>query len=230
MSGIIKSANMEPATVLSLTGQLSSAPVVAIATYDKERNDLLQRIAKLEQKLLMQDSEIGELRVNVIHAREEGVEQGYESGLAAAHDRQSERLALLEEAIQRAQSDLVKSLSALSRLSALLARDCVEIILGNAADRIDFIGRIIESQVARVDRAMLIDVRVSRLDFPDEGEVAGLIRRTGLATFNVLAADDMPSGSCTIALRLGSISVGIDQQWSVLRNLLGEMALPENAP
>jgi flagellar biosynthesis/type III secretory pathway protein FliH len=221
---------MEKATVRSLAGQISSAPIVAIATYDEERDNFLQRIAKLEERLHVRDAEIGELRLSIIGAREDGLEQGYESGLAAAHDRQSERLALLEEAIQRAQADLVESLSALSRLSALLARDCVEIVLGSATDRIDFIGRIIESQVARIDRAMLVDVRVSRLDFPDEGEVATLIKRTGLATFNVLAADEMPSGSCTIALRLGSISVGIDQQWSVLRNLLGEMALPENAP
>jgi flagellar biosynthesis/type III secretory pathway protein FliH len=43
----------------------------------------------------------------------------------------------------------------------------------------------------------------------------------------VSASNEIGSGGCRINLRLGRLSVGVDQQWPVLRNLLGEMAQPE---
>jgi flagellar biosynthesis/type III secretory pathway protein FliH len=78
-------------------------------------------------------------------------------------------------------------------------------------------------------RAMLVDIRLSRLDFPDEADLASLADRVGSQSFRLVAGDDLPSGGCVMTLRLGRVSVGIDQQWPALRNLLDEMASPEAA-
>jgi len=228
MSGVIKQGNISGQSGVHPVVP-SGAPVIPIGKHDEERDSLLRRIARLEEELRQRDAEAGDLRSAAAQAREDGVEQGYESGLVAAQDRQSERLALLEKSMIKAQANLAESLTSLSRLSALLAQDCVDIILGNAGDRADFIARIVGSQVAKIDHSMLVSVRVSRLDFPDDGEIAALMEQAGLSSVSVTAGDEMPSGSCVMTLRLGRISVGIDQQWPALRNLLDDMALPETA-
>jgi len=228
MSGIIKSANSSGLlAVRPLAEPLSVAPVIPLGKHDEERDALLRRIARMEDELRQREAEARDLRAAAVKAREEGVEQGYESGLAAAQDRQAERLSLLEKAMLRTQANLAESLTSLSRLSALLAQDCVEIILGNASDRVGFIERIIDTQVARIDRTMLVAIHLSRMDFPDDTELTTLASRLGSAAVSVTAGEDLPAGACVMTLRLGRLSVGIDQQWPVLKNLLDEMALPE---
>ncbi len=230
MGGVIKSVNLlGQSTVHPIAEPPSIAPVISISKHDEERDAMLRRIAGLEEKLRQRDVEAGELRAAAAKAHEEGMEQGYESGLSAAHDRQSERLALLEKSLTRAKDNLAESLKSLSRLSALLAQDCIDIILGKADDRAEFISRIIETQMAKIDRAMLLSVRLSRLDFPNDGDLATLTERIGSSSFAVATGGDLPSGACVMSLRLGNISVGIDQQWPVLRSLLDDIALPERA-
>jgi flagellar biosynthesis/type III secretory pathway protein FliH len=228
MSSIIKSADLSGlSTVQSLGEPLSVAPVISLGKHDEKRDAILRRVARLEEELRQRDAEVRDLRAAVAQAQEEGAEQGYESGLVAAQDRQTERLALLEKSMMRAQASLAEGLTSLSRLSALLAQDCVDIVLGNAGDRAELIERIIVSQMAKIDRAMLVDIRLSRLDFPDQADLASLADRLGAQSFSIVAGDDLPSGGCVMTLRLGRLSVGIDQQWPALRNLLDEMALPE---
>jgi flagellar biosynthesis/type III secretory pathway protein FliH len=226
MSGIIKSANLAGLSGLRpLAEPHPAASVIPIGKHDEEREALLRRIARLEDDLRRRELEIDELRACADKAREEGQEQGYESGLIAAQDRQAERLGLLEKSMQKVEAGLKAGLTSLSRLSALLAQDCVEIILGNRGDRAEFMGRIIDAQLAKIDRAMVCDIRLSRLDFPDDDSLALLVQRFG--AFHLTAQEELPSGACIMTLRLGRISVGIEQQWPVLKDLLGELALPE---
>jgi flagellar biosynthesis/type III secretory pathway protein FliH len=230
VNGIIKSANSSGlSAVHALADPPSVAPIIPLGKHDEERDALLRRIARMEEELRQHEAEAQDLRVAAVTAREQGVEQGYESGLIAAEDRQAERLSLLENAMMRAQANLAESLTSLSRLSALLAQDCVDIILGDAGDRAGFIERIIDVQVARIDRAMLAAIHLSRMDFPDDADLAALTARFGSAAIAVTAGADLPSGACVMTLRLGRLSVGIDQQWPVLKTLLDEMALPEAA-
>jgi flagellar biosynthesis/type III secretory pathway protein FliH len=230
MSGIIKSANHAGLSAVRHLGEpLAAASVIPIGKHDEERETLLRRISKLEEDLRRRELEAEELATYAERAREEGTEQGYESGLIAAQDRQSERLDLLERSLQKAQADLSDSLGSLSRLSALLAQDCVDIVLGNAGDRAEFITRIAQAQIAKLDRAMLCDVNLSRLDFPDDQSIGSLVQRLGGPHIHCVARDDLPSGACIMTLKLGRISVGIDQQWPALRTVLDQLALPGDA-
>jgi len=170
------------------------------------------------------------LRAEIDRAREDEREEGYEAGLAAAEDRQSERLQLLESAMTRAHATLEENMQSLIRLAPLLAQDCLDLILGDASDHAERIARIAEKQLAGLERSMLVGIRLSRLDFPDDAALSALSGRLGLAPLQLGADEDIPPGGCTMVMQLGRIHVGLDQQWPVLRGLLDEMALPEAAP
>lgn len=230
MSGVIKSANLSGLSVVrSLAEPSPAASVIPISKHDEERDAFLRRISRLEEDMRRREQETAEFETRIEQAREEGVEQGYESGLIAAQDRQDERLALLDRSMHEALAIFQKTVMSVSRLSPLLARDCVDIILGDGDDRAETINRIIQTQLAKIDRAMLCDIRLSRLDFPDDASLVALTGKIGSASFHLAAQDDLPSGACLMTLKLGRISVGIDQQWPVLRDLLNELAQPEGA-
>jgi flagellar biosynthesis/type III secretory pathway protein FliH len=229
MSGVIKSANHAGlSTVRGLGEAHPASSIIPIGKHDEERDTLLRRIARLEEDLRRRELEAEELRASIEQAREEGIGQGYESGLIAAEDRQAERLELLKKSMVKAQASLTDSLGSLSRLSALLAQDCAEILLGKADDRAEFIARIIETQIAKIDRGMVCEIGLSRLDFPDDQALGTLVERLGSPSIQCLAREDLPSGACIMALKLGRMSVGIDQQWPMLRDLLRQLAQPED--
>lgn len=196
---------------------------------DEELHALRQRIASLESDIRQRDAAIEGLKADVKRAFEEGNAQGYRNGLSDAEDRQSERLSLLERGVTKACAELAENMASLERLSALLAHECLDIILGEAADRAEIVRRIIASQIARLDRAMLLAVEVSRQDFPDDDALGSVAAHTGLPLAILSADSEAPSGACSMQLRLGRIDVGIDQQWGVLRDLLDEISLPRSA-
>lgn len=229
MSGIIKSGNL--ADLSAVRSIAVPSPVSAASMkLEEERERARKRIAALEEDLRKRDASIVALRADVDRAFEEGKAQGHNAGLAEAQDRQTERLSLLDDALHQANAELSKGLSSLDRLAALLARECLDKILGSSADHAELLGRIISTQIAKIDKAMLLGIEVSRQDFSDDEMLAVLRKPSGLPSIALTARDDLPSGGCVMQLRLGRMNIGIDQQWSALREVLGEMALPEGAP
>lgn len=231
MSAIIKSGNITDLSTVRPIGALRSiAPTAAISRHDEELDRLRRRIAELDGGLRQRDEAIGVLRTDVDRAfkegKTEGHAEGHKAGLAEAEDRQSERLSLLENAMQRAHAELADGLSSLERLSALLAQECLDKILGSPDDRVELLRLIIGTQIDKIDKAMLVDIELSRQDFPDDNALAALKEKIDASAFTLTVSADMPSGGCVMRLRLGRTDVGINQQWGVLRNLLTEMALP----
>jgi flagellar biosynthesis/type III secretory pathway protein FliH len=230
MSGLIKSANLAGhSMVRSLVEPSPAASIISLSKHDEERDAFLRRVTRLEEELRRRDLEVAEFGVRIEQAREAGEQQGYEAGLIAARERQDERLALLERSMREALAVLQTSTASLSRLSPLLARDCVDIIMGDGDERAELVGRIIQAQLERIDRAMVCDIHLSRLDFPDDAGLAALASKIGSPSLHLVAQDELPSGACLMTLKLGRMSVGINQQWPVLRDLLDELAQTEAA-
>jgi flagellar biosynthesis/type III secretory pathway protein FliH len=228
MSAIIKSGNFAG---LSAVRALDTPPPTAIVVHprvDEERERLRRAIATLEGERNQRDVAIEVLRKDVERAFEEGQAKGHKAGLAEAQDRETDRLKALEAATHAAHATLTADLGSLERLSALLARDCLDIILGNASDRAALVSEIVATQMAKIDKAMLLSIEVSRADFADDAALAALAERTGSATITASTAT-LPGG-CVMTLRLGRMHVGLDQQWGALREVLTDMAMPEAAP
>jgi flagellar biosynthesis/type III secretory pathway protein FliH len=230
MSGIIKSGNLVD---LSVVRPLSAQPVVALAVSksrdDEDRDRLRHRIATLEAEVRECDEAIRALQSDVERAFKQGKEEGRNAGFAQAEDRQAERLSLLESGIRAAQTKLSEYVTSLDRLSVLLAQDCLDILLGSCADRADLVRRIIAAQVGHIDKSMLLEIEVSREDFPDGESLVTLSHKVDLPTGMLTAGPGLVSGDCMINLRLGRMNVGLRQQWGVLKDLLSQMALPEEA-
>ncbi|MEI9997603.1 MAG: hypothetical protein WDM91_23615 [Rhizomicrobium sp.] len=231
MSGVIKSHSVtELAAVRPFAGQMPPAPVVVLPRLDEERERLRRAVAALEGELRRRDVEIEVLRTDVEQAFEDGKAKGREAGLAEARDRQEERLAALEAAARKAQGEVSSGLASLERLAPLLARDCVDKILGEASGYAELIGPIVVRQLADIDRAMLLRIEVSHRDFPDAAALSALGHRLAPLAVDIVADAQMAPGGCVMVLKLGRMHVGIDQQWTALRDVLGEMAAPEAAP
>ncbi len=227
MSGIIKSGNL--ADLTAVRAFAAAPPLPEPPRLDEERERLRRRVAALEGELRQRDTKLEELRAEVKRAYEAGTAEGHAAGLADARDRQAERLALLEESLHAARAKLSAGVESLQRLAPLLARECLDRMLGGSKDRAALLGRMIETQIGKIDKAMLLGIEVSRADFADDGALAALSARIGQPAVTLKAGAGMPSGGCVMTLKLGQVSVGLDQQWGVLRDLLTQMALPGDA-
>jgi flagellar biosynthesis/type III secretory pathway protein FliH len=223
MSALIKSGNSADfSTVRALAALRAETPIVS--AIDEERDRVGRQLTALQAEIQTRDSEITLLHAEIEQAHKRGLEEGRERGRSEAEDRQASRVALLERSLGLAQESVADGIKALEQLAVLLARDCLDIILGNADYRSELVTEIVRTQAVRVERAMLVDVKVSREDFSDQESLNAIAERAGVTTSVLSTKTDMPSGDCLITLRLGSIDVGLGRQWGVLRETLDQIA------
>lgn len=223
MSGVIKSDNI---AALSRVRSLASTASAALRE-DDERSRMRRRVALLEAHVRERDKTIAGLRSDAEGALERGREEGRERGLAEARDRGDERLANLEAALVRAHAEVSARLESLDRLAPLLARDCLDVILGDPEHRAAQLRKLISAQLAKIESDLVLAIEVSAVDFPSDEALAAITKKLGLPAARLHAKPELAPGACAMRLRLGRLEIGLDQQWGTLRDLLAELALPE---
>jgi len=227
MKRVIKSQDAAPALfvrpIATNVAAIAAAPVV-----DSALDQAQARIAELEAALADQIRCNDLMPAELEKAFARGRAEGAAAGRAEALNRESERLALLEVAIAAARSDLAGALEGAERLALLLARDSLDILLGDPDYRSEILIGLIRQQVAQAGQAAIVEVRVCPEDFPD---------MTALEKLNILNGNNaalrsdasMTSGQCRMILVLGQADIGLDQQWATMRSLLGDMAAEPGA-
>jgi flagellar biosynthesis/type III secretory pathway protein FliH len=227
MSGIIKlgdhaadHARVRPFGLDALAPPLSRL--------EEERDRLRLQIGILESELRQKDSALTGSRAEVERAFVRGNAEGHAAGLSEAQDLQTERVAVLESTALQAQKHLTESLVSLERLAALLARETLDIVLGDPLHRADAVSKIVGAQTSKFEKSALLNITLSHADFPDKKSLSDLAKRIDVPAVRLGTNDELASGACMMTLRLGSLDVGIDQQWGVLRDLLGEIAESED--
>lgn len=230
MGAVIKSGSLNDLSSVRPFTIPSHAPAIAVVKQDEERERLQRRLMALEAELKERDAAITALRADVECALVEGKAEGMAVGRAEVEDRQAARLTLLLGSIEQCQAELSNRLESLERLSFLVTQECLDKILGDRDTSAGLVRQIIEHQIGKVDRAMLMSIEVSQEDFPDTTILEEVVRKAGARSITVSATTEIPSGGCRMRLQLGNVEVGIDQQWGVLRELLAELALPEASP
>jgi hypothetical protein len=227
VTGLIKSGSGSGLEAVRAFPFSNAIAVLKPASKDDEERERLQRtVGALEGELRQRDGAIVELRAEIEAAFERGQALGREAGLTEAENRELERLSILEFGVRDAQAELSNSLSSLERLAAVLARDCLEMILGVADYRHEQLTTIIANQVGKIEKAALLNIAVSFEDFPDKQSLAVIAERVGIDSAVIAASSDVSPGCCTMRLLLGNREVGVRQQWGVLRERLAELALP----
>ncbi|WP_157215380.1 FliH/SctL family protein [Flavisphingomonas formosensis] len=208
----------------------SIAPDAArhISREDQALRDAQARIRALETQLTERRQAEQALLAEHERALAKAREDAFDEGRDAAQKEDAQRLSLLRDALVALRDQVDARMRETERLAVLLARDCLDILFGAASNRQDDVERLIRHQMEQIDRAMILEIRVSASDFPEEVLIQQLAYRlTPDGGLTLLRDPRLASGQCTVVVRLGRMEIGLDQQWPALRELLGELAAPE---
>ena len=222
MSGLIKAGSAAAGLILAPFGNGAEAKAVRAAPKQPEQHPLEREIARLREELAdreaeiaKHDDELAQARVAAELAGREAAEAEFEADRAAATER-------LEHGIAEARKDLKMAFEQAEALALLVARGTLDKLFGDPGERTEVIAALLSEQLERVGRELVVAVDVSRLDFPDTGELKELSKRLGLGAGILEARVDLDEGDCRMRLRLGTIDLGIDQQWGAVRTLIDE--------
>ena len=192
-----------------------TAPAPEPVPIDPELAQLRAALAEAHAALKAQCEMLDAVPARLEAARADGEE----AGRALAQDREAERIDILRKAANEAMTLYARQMQSLDRLAALLARTCLEKMLLDDVQRADIIAGLLRGQMAKLEAGAAVRIEVSDRDFPDAGALAALAP----APCEIIASPALASGDCTIKLRLGTIEIGLGQQWGTLRSALEEM-------
>jgi len=72
-------------------------------------------------------------------------------------------------------------------------------------------------------------VSVSRQDFPSPEELSRLVAKLANPALDLRACAELSAGQCEMRLQLGTLEIGVDQQWSRLEAVLTDLSLASAA-
>jgi len=228
MKGVIRSSDALSAKV-RLFSAPHQTPVLSLVEQaaDEERAALFRQVEQLSAEIEHRDREIATLRGERDRAFEAGQVTGREAGLKEGDTLRADALERLTAGVRQAVDLYDRSLASLERLAVLIAHESLDKLLRNPGDRQDLLAEIIGRQVGGLDAQAVLNIEVSAHDFPTSQDLADLAAGIGRRGVDLSARPDLKTGDCRIRLVLGSLEVGIDQQWGRLGALLRDLASPE---
>lgn len=228
MTTIIKSGNILAMgairDILAVNGMVNELPQPPA---NSELMEMRRQVDALKRQLDDKETELQKARSENIASFKKGETAGHQAGLQEANDRAEEKLRLLEAGILSAVEKFEDELGELERLAALMARECLEQILGNAEKRSDFLCQIIRHQIGKVSSSSRFSIEVSSTDFRSVSSSFSADNLPLPPNADLRISDDLHAGECRIKFALGTMSVGVGQQWSRIRSVLTELVEQE---
>ena len=226
MNRIIKAGDRSHGLkIASLDGGLPSA-LPASAPDARQTDPIAEEIGRLRALVEEKEAENAALSEAVDKARAEGEEAGRIAMELEFEDGRERALELLEAGIGMARESLDEFLVRAEILALEVARTALNKLFGQDDGREAAVVDLVRHQLSHIERQSLVAIEVSRLDFPDTREVAALAERMGVDAAMLAASDELNAGGCRMRMKLGTIDVGLDQQWVAIRELLDSMAGP----
>jgi flagellar biosynthesis/type III secretory pathway protein FliH len=220
MSALIKSSSARLGSVRPFPFS-GAAPAPAPGPSAVER--LAAEIEAMKQALTARDEALAELAKEVEQARREGEEAGRAAGRKEADNLAAEKVQRVEAGLAEASARFDEDLRSTERLAALLAETCLEKLFGHAHDRGAIVCALISAQMRALEAEAVVRITVSAADF-EPGQLDGVAAAAQRPGCEIVAAQALEPGACTMKLALGSLEVGIGQQWGSLRSALAEIA------
>lgn len=224
MNTVIKLGSAHHARIVAPYAPEAAGPADAIPAdpYQQELDRLRGLLAEREQAL-------DEAKAKIITARAEGETAGRNVAEREAEDAHEQALAALRQGIEQARETLADGCERMELLALWIARNALEKLFGDDPGRKEAVGALIMHQLQSIERQMLLKIEVSRLDFPNTRELVALAAEIGTDETLLSANADFPAGACHMQLRVGTLDVGIDQQWGAIRDLLDQLATAAEA-
>jgi type III secretion protein L len=217
---VIKSGEM---AVLDAIRGFHPVPMTARSLeVDTERARLTDRLGRLEEELRQSRADTAALQKDVTAAFTQGEQKGFEAGQKAASDLAIERRNILKAGVDEALALYNDHLAGAERLAALLARECLDKIFGDDTDHTERLYAVLRHQLNQLDADNILKISVSPEDFNDLKAL--MIDREEIHDIMIHRNPSLSEGQVQIELTLGTLSAGIDQQWSRLRGVLDDLA------
>ena len=220
MSAVIK--NSTARTISPLRSTTTEASAAFAPAIDPELASLRVTVAEVREALRRAQDETAMIKSDraaaVAAAREEGRRAGFDE---AARD-ETAALELLRMASERAVAVIAEQLAGTERLAALVARECLDRIFGADEHRTHLLHEIITHQVRQIEAGTIVSVEVAEADFPDLASLEPIMP-TSEPRILVRHGRDLARGAIILNLTLGTVSVGLDQQWGRLRSALTDL-------
>jgi flagellar biosynthesis/type III secretory pathway protein FliH len=199
-----------------------SLTIVSLDPVDAFLGDTDPEVARLQVRIDALTDELQTARrAALTHdaALKETLERGRKDGQQSATRQTAAALELLSDGIERAMTQLEQDGYAMEQLAVALATTALTRIFGESSQRHGMVRDIILHQYATISKDMLLHVSVSAQDFADNADLDDL-RQQGLS---IATRAELKSGDCEIKLRLGTLDVGVDQQWHKVRTHLEQL-------
>ncbi len=176
------------------------------------------QLAQLQETVRRLTEQLASAEARAKAAREEGISEGYKSGLADAVCREEERLALLEQGLRESLELFAMKLLNERDVAIELAVATIEAVLGEDSEKSSLVASTAARWADDLKESGLVQVRVSAEDFGDDESIARLCGQIGQV--KVTADTSLTSGSCLLDLQLGYVDASLPVQADAARTFL----------
>jgi len=197
---------------------------------DPELAALRAETEGLREKVAQQDAAIAQHGPQRETSYAEGEEAGRRAGRKEADDGREALASRLTASATEALRLFSSEIASLERLAPLLATEALEKVFGHSESRSTLVLDMLRRQLAEIEAQSVVRVEVAAVDFQDSAQLSQATASINPTQLHIRANAELPSGACRIKLTLGSLEVGVDQQWGRLRELLEAQAKPRVTP
>lgn len=203
---------------------------LAVDAIDPELVALREELARLHIRLEQKEAEISELRKQADGAFRKGELQGRDAGMREAKDHGLKLVTRLEGGVTAALKSFAQALSSLERLAPALAGQALASIFEDSKPRSALVKDIVQRQLKLVATDAIVHIEVSSADFGNDAALTSLAESVGNPRLSLRSFGHLKSGDCRIKLTLGTLEVGVDQQWGRLSAILQDFSEPIEMP
>jgi len=222
MSGLIKSSAANNARSL---GTLSASTASETSPHEPA---VPNEMTILQERLTALQAEHASCRDAVAAARHAGEEAGYRRALEEIETGRAEELDRLETTGNRALEHFARHIVDAESLAVLIAETVLEKMLLDSAHYRDLVRDALVARIREIDQTSIVRITVPVTDFPEQAELDQVADLCGLDQVVIRQDDDMATGHCQIDLTLGTLDVGLRQQWERLKGELRSSTGPGN--
>lgn len=222
MRALIKAGNEAHGFVIAPLG-VPSGPASGNVAVPVSREDPLAAEARaLRARLEEQRAQIAGHAAALEDARAEGEAAGRLAMERDFRESRDKALELLAAGITVAHDKLDDLVQRAELLGVLVARAAIAKLFGQDDAREAAVVDLAKHRLAQIERHMLVAIEVARADFPDTREVQELAARLGVDRVLLSVSDALAPGDCRMRCRLGTLDIGLNQQWGAIRELLDQ--------
>jgi flagellar assembly protein FliH len=245
VSGLLKAGDRTAQSAVRRLGAVPLAPRKPAAvppaktvdrSFETDRREPSQRPGRnaardeeLDRQLMALEATVAELRHRLQEAEEEAdtrAEEALERGLREGKEQAESGEKLRLEALRATLAEIAEAhrgrVGDCELLALQLALTALSRIFGECETRAELVSDTLAHHLTRLQRELVVGVRVSPEDFADDEALAELARAHG--GIAVRPDGDLAAGECELDLKLGKIDIGLAGQWQRLSAYFDELA------